>query len=515
MISHDFKEILDKYTNEKVKDYKSSSFALNFRKKLPKTISKLINNENFIVKASCGYINWAKYPWISIKHKSFDSSNESLFIYYIFNVESSSISLFIRPKLEEYGDYISVKDILFDKLKSYDVEDFKICNDNDSFILLSKNYNYDEFDDSILKNDLNKIIRIYNKLSDVLRNFFDNSSIEVKEYNFIFEDSIFSDENIISPTDTLFRRERVIFSENKSKVNIADIKTENIVKNIYPNEINNVEEFFTDELINKIIKCDITPNDYNDILIDIKFNSMESLLSIIRMNNINLFELPIKDKILLYSKSFTSTEYKSIGKLLGSYSFNKIQIDDRLPNPLIITSIIHELSHFLLEKILKEVLMKILNTNDTPLISSYVKILLEDNDLNYLLDEFCAHTVEGRFALYGFQDYSSFKYKLNEISHLYSKEDIDYALILANTFAYDIKDILENFIDEMLREQIKEEFLKLNEEPKYDALDFEIESKIENNYFIESLALILTSGIGEAVNQIDKLERYMDKFESY
>ena len=120
--------------------------------------------------------------------------------------------------------------------------------------------------------------------------------------------------------------------------------------------------------------------------------------------------------------------------------------------------------------------------------------------------------MEGRFALYGYQDYSSFKYKLNEISHLYSKEDIDYTLILANTFAYDIKNILEDFIDENLREDIKGEFLKLNDNPKYDALDFEIESKIENNYFIEALALILTSGVGETINQIDKLERYMDKF---
>ena len=156
--------------------------------------------------------------------------------------------------------------------------------------------------------------------------------------------------------------------------------------------------------------------------------------------------------------------------------------------------------------------MKVLDTNNTPLISSYIKILLEDNDLNYLLDEFCAHTVEGRFALYGYQDYSSFKYKMDEISHLYSEDDLDYVLILANTFAYDIKSILENFIDEKLRDDIKKEFLNLRDQPKYEPLDLEIESKIENEYFIKSLALLLASGVGEAVNQIDKLERYMYKF---
>lgn len=72
-------------------------------------------------------------------------------------------------------------------------------------------------------------------------------------------------------------------------------------------------------------------------------------------------------------------------------------------------------------------------------------------------------------------------------------------------FVYDIKDILEDFIDEKLREDIKEEFLKFNDQPKYEPLDFEIESKIENDYFIESLALILTSGIVEAINQRDKI----------
>lgn len=512
MLSQDFKEILNEYTNEKVKDYKTSSFALNFREKLPKNISKLINNNNFIVKASCGYINWAKYPWIGIKHESFDSSHESLFIYYLFNCESSSISLFIKPKLEEYDDYVQVKELLLNSLKNYNINDFKICNDNDSFILLSKNYNYGELDDLILKNDLNNIINIYNNLFDTFKNFFINSSSEMNNYKSIFDDPIFADKNIVSSTDTLFRRERVAFTEITPKTNVIEVNTKPIIKNRYANEINNIEEFFTDNIINKIVECDISIDDYNNILDDIKLDQIESLMNIIRLNNINISELSIKDKVLLYSKSFTQTEYKSVGKLLGSYSFNKIQIDDRLPNPLIMTSIIHELSHFLLEKILKEVLMKVLDTNDTPLISSYVKILLEDNDLNYLLDEFCAHTVEGRFALYGYQDYSSFKYKLDEISHLYSEDDLDYVLILANTFAYDIKSILEDFIDEKLRDEIKKEFLNLRDQPKYAPLDFEIESKIENEYFIKSLALLLASGVGDAVNQIDKLERYMDKF---
>ena len=157
--------------------------------------------------------------------------------------------------------------------------------------------------------------------------------------------------------------------------------------------------------------------------------------------------------------------------------------------------------------------MKILRTNDTPLISSFIKILLEDNDLNYLMDEYCAHTVEGRFALYGYQDYSSFKYKLDEISHLYSKDDIEFTLVVANTFAYDIKDILEDFLNENLRQEIKEEFLHIADNPNYEALDLEIESRLNYVQIDDEIKFILTSGFGESVSQMEKLQRYMAKYD--
>lgn len=512
MLSNDFKEILDNYANEKSKDFKTSQFALNFREKLVESISKFIDNDDLIVTASCGYINWAENPWINIGHNGFNSSNESLLIYYKFNIESSSISLFIKPKLEEYEDYVSINNLLYKHLKNLNIFDFKICRNNNSFILLYKNYNYDDLDNILLKKDLDIIVGIYNGLCGVFRNYLKNTSNALNKHESIFDNSLFFDENIINENDVLFRRERILYKEITPKINIIDIKTTYLIENSYKNQISDIDEFFTDDVIDKIIKCKININDYNNILEDIKLNNFESLLNIVSLYNLNINELSTRDKVLLYAKSFTNVEYKSVGRVLGSYSFNTIKIDDRLPNPLIITSIIHELSHFLLEKILKEVLMKILDTNDTPLISSYVKILLEDNDLNYLFDEYCAHTVEGRFALYGYQDYSSFKYKLNEISDLYSKEDINYALILGNTFAYDIKNIIEEFIDEDLREKIKDEFLKLSEKPNYEPLDLEIESKIENENFIESLPLILVTGVAECLNQKDKLERYMKKF---
>ena len=483
MLDDCFKEILDKYEKEKTKSFKNNELVYKIRNNIPKELLKFLDDD-FVVKAACGVNSWPKSPWVTIIHNTFDSTQEALILQYNFDIKKSEMSLSVLLRLKDADESISIKDFLLNQLKDIRLNDFTLNKKDISNVLLSKKYSHNQINDVLLKNDLDYIIPIYKKLSQRLISYRSNENYSNTNINKKEEISTINDINIVYTTDKTY---------NKNLIT--------------------TKELFTDENIDKIIRCDISIDEYEEILFNIKRTSKTNLSMIIKKYNLNLNELSTKDKILLYSKSFTQTEYKSVGKLLGSYSFNKIQIDDRLANPLIITSIIHELSHFLLEKILKEVLMKILNTNDTPLISSYVKILLEDNDLNYLLDEFCAHTVEGRFTLYGYQDYSSFKYKLDEISHLYSKEDIDYTLILANTFAFDIKGILEDFIDEKLRDNIKDEFFNLKEQPKYEPLDFEIESKIENNYFIESLALILTSGVGEVINQEDKLERYMDKFE--
>lgn len=511
MISEQFKYILDNYNNERLTDYKISQFSVRFRDKLPKILSEFISNDNFNVKAVCGFINWVDYPWISIKDQKFESEQESLLIYYKFNPDNSTTTLSIAPKLEECKYYGDVKKISSDYLHESNTNDFQISEENE-FTLLSKTYEYDDLIDSQLKKDLNFIISIYNDLSDFLLDIiYENEELEKKQ---IFDEYLFS-EKLIVKEEFPFKKMRVAYGKITPKIKVKNIETSYLKNDCYSNNLNSIEEFFTDKNIERIIECDVSYDDYLQILTDIKLNSSETFNNLINLYNLDFNELSIRDKVLLFSKSWVNTQFKSVGKLLGSYSFNTIKIDDRLSNSLIITSIIHELTHFLLEKILKEILMRILNTNDTPLISSYIKILLEDNDLNYLLDEFCAHTVEGRFALYGFQDYSSFNYKLNEISHLYSKEDIDYALVIANTFAYDIKDIIEEFIDDDLREDIKDEFLKLNSQPNYEPLKLEIESKLENNDFIESIAIILTSGIGEALNSGEKLERYMKKYEHF
>lgn len=512
MLEYCFKEILDRFEYEKTQAFKGNEFALKIRNEVAAKVSNLLD-DNFTVKANCGLYSWAKSPWITIIDTSFDSAQESLILQYDFNTKENEMSLSLIFKHEDVSEYASLKQFLILNIGDVNLNEFTVNENNASGIILSKKYSYNQINDKKLRGDLDSIIPVYKHLAQCFKNYFDDEPLCAIDDEY----SLDMDMDKLDKKDLSYAYicEKKALKMHACKLSVSDISVQYLRDEKYENNMTSPEKFFSDKFINQIIRCDITLDEYEEILSNIKNTSKTLLSGIIAENDIDLNDLNIKDKILIYSKSFTETEYKSIGKLLGSYSFNKIRIDDRLPTPLIITSIIHELAHFLLEKILKEVLMKILKSNDTPLISSYVKILLEDSDLNYLLDEFCAHTVEGRFALYGFQDYASFKYKLNEISHLYSQDDIDYALLIANTFAYDIKDILEEYIDEDLREEIKDEFLRLNDKPEYEPLDLEIESRLDGDDFIEALALILTSGIGEAVNQQDKLSRYINNYQSY
>lgn len=459
MFAGDFIEILTTYNMQKTKSFNNNPLVLKIRNEIPEKISELLD-KSLTVKAACGVSSWPKSPWITIIHKRFSSSQEALIIQYNFDIDNKTATLAVISRRMQDDDSNLILRSYLNNLSLNDFKPFK----NNSF--LSKTYEFDQINDYNLTKDLKNISEIYKEMCDI------------------------------------------IFNQDKAQIN--EIPNRNQIKDKYQNSIS-PDEFFKRENIEKIMRCDITVSDYKNILDTVR--NENSLKKIIEENDINLDDLAIKDRILLYSKSYVDTEYKSVGNLLGSYSFNKILIDDRLPSPLIITSVIHELSHFLLEKILKEVLMKILNTNDNPLISGFIKITLEDSDLNYLADEYCAHCVEGRFTLYGFQDYSSFTYKLSEISDLYSREDVEYALVIGNTFAYDIKDILEEFIDEKQREEIKREFLTLRDLPDYMPLDLEIESRLEDEDFIEAIAIILSSGIAEVINQGEKLERYMNKYE--
>ena len=440
----DFNQILNKYETEKNKSIKASFFASkiqnNFAKDVYDFVKNIVNNPNikYSVKSSIGVNSWANMPVISIVNDDiFDSYQEGLHINYTFNTKSSKVYLSINPKSKNNDQYFGLKNLLIEKLKksNFNLSSDLIIGDNtiDEYSILLKEYNKSDINESTLIKDMEYFLSLYPQLCNV---YLDNKNSDFSTVEFESSGSKNVLESIIN---------------NKSELNSVMNYTNNPFKffNVYKylNDINEVEVLFNDENLDKLNEFNFTYDDYKNIISSIIDSFNQSLTDIFNKYSLNDYfeELSTCDQIIIFAKSFTKVKYKSLGTPLGYLSFNTINIEDRLPAPLIITTIIHELSHFLLSEILEQIVMKVLNTNRTPLIESYVFIMLQE-DLWYLLDEFCAHTVEGRFAPYKYQDYGSYEYKLKEVSKANSKQDINFSLAIANTFARDIKTIFEHFI---------------------------------------------------------------------
>ena len=299
---------------------------------------------------------------------------------------------------------------------------------------------------------------------------------------------------------------------------IKDIKTHpNQFYNFknYSNKFNEISQLLSSENIDKLDNFSLSQAQFDKILENIKATYKEILNNIIDEYHINLDNQKPLEKVLLFSKSFVKTDYKEGGGDLGHFLFNEIYIDDRATDALQITTIIHELSHFLLAEILEQVVSIILDSQKTDAIEAFVCYTLVKDKFNYLVDEYCAHTVEGRYALLGYQDYGSYIQAREDFLNEYSEDYIDVAMGIGNTFASYIKDIMASFIDENLREEIKEEFLKINDSPRYPNLQYETSEIFEWERFSKAIQLMLSKKLDDILNNdsdFERLEQYAVKF---
>ena len=207
---------------------------------------------------------------------------------------------------------------------------------------------------------------------------------------------------------------------------------------------------------------------YEDLLEDIPQDKRQSM--------------DILSKIALITLAFTKISYKSRGAELGSYSFNLINIDDRLDKANQISALIHELTHHIVAEIYEQALMYILEAKKTDVLEAFVWFALVCRPTAALMDEYCAHTVQGRFIPHGYQNYGSFNHLLGEHFDPKKKEDrnaVHSQLVIGNSLAEDIIRILESFITPQLREEIKEQFKKdFNYPPSYDQILLETEETL-------------------------------------
>lgn len=295
----------------------------------------------------------------------------------------------------------------------------------------------------------------------------------------------------------------------EEKIRVRDIRTNPKFTFKGKYEFNEFKQIFTEDNFTRINELTFSIDDYDDIISSIKMTALKIMDDLIKSNELFLDELDILDSVLLFSKSFITVEYKSHGQELGYFELDKITIDDRQSRSLQITTLIHELSHFLLKEIFTQIICRILDCTKNSFVEAIAVFILSYSPFTQLIDEYAAHTVEGRFAIYGYQDYSSFLQIEKSLDGEMDECEIEITKSIGNTFAVSIKDILESFIDDDLRDDIKTQFKSdVFERPDYEMLRLENCNKLTDEGLIKSIWLILTDGFAQASLNINKLEEY-------
>ncbi len=117
------------------------------------------------------------------------------------------------------------------------------------------------------------------------------------------------------------------------------VKNEYLIKKYYEN----FEDVFTDDNCKAL--DDLTVEGHNTIIKNIADMGHDHLEKY--YENSNRRNLTILEKIKVLTQAYCEINYKSSGAELGSYSFNSINVDDRLDDSNQIATLIHELSHHL------------------------------------------------------------------------------------------------------------------------------------------------------------------------
>ena len=304
-------------------------------------------------------------------------------------------------------------------------------------------------------------------------------------------------------------------TENKSTNNKCDKCGEFLLKPelFRPRSEEQFRYMFPDK--NKKAIGQITVESYNTVINNIIYMGRAHLDEIIQTNHINVAELSILNKIALFTQAYVKICYKTTGADLGHYAYNSIAVDDRLFPSQQIATLIHELTHHLFSEIIEELLMYVWECGKSDTIEAFAWFTVINNPLVTLTNEYCAHTVEGRFIPHGYQNYGSFNKILNEqFNPETDKEKVDLALLFGNTIAHDIIYILEGFIGPGLRDEIKQQFKEDTFPPRYDQIILETNNLMQDDFKVKTLTDIMISGFeaAQSRNFDEILQNYKNTF---
>ena len=258
-------------------------------------------------------------------------------------------------------------------------------------------------------------------------------------------------------------------------------------RNLELKKYNRFEEILTDKNLSILQNHNFTEDDYNTILENIQEMGHYNLDKITQSGEYSFNT--ILSKIAAITAAYAPVNYKSRGAELGSYAFNLINVDDRLDSANQIATLIHELTHHLVSEIFEQILMYVWEVKKTDALEAFVFFSLTCNPIHLLVNEYCAHSVEGRFVPHGYQNYGSFNNVLAQSFDI--EKDIEIVVhcsIYGNTLANDLTKVMESFINENLRDEIKRQFKKdFQYPPKYDQILFERKEIMSPESLIDSI----------------------------
>lgn len=226
---------------------------------------------------------------------------------------------------------------------------------------------------------------------------------------------------------------------------------ENILEPVKVEEI----DFFLEnyDYYNSLLEnYDFTPEKYNQFLDDI-------------FRNVDVKKIKgdsIKEVILSYASNFADCIPKSRSLFYGYCEGDILYYDDRLNDAIQTITIIHELSHVLLYKLVLYLFCDIFNVKPSSMMKGFAWFFL-DFQVFHVLNEYIANSVESSFAPFQHHNYGSFWNVYKDVD--LEDDELQVVFLLGNAIVDDFVTRLSNFINLDLRKQIEIQYIKDRENP--------------------------------------------------
>jgi len=208
VIADDFKEILDKYPEEKENSPKNNLFAIDKRKEFEKNLDdfleKVVDVGDYKRKLTfkTPFGQWRTFPWLGIRNINVAKNfKKGLYIWIGFYHETKKLYISINQGLtdsvgkkiltqraEELSNEITIENDFLSHKEGLNVKNDKEYSGKTAIV--SKVYQYDEINEKTLEKDLKKLIEIYEELIPKYK-----ETIEFESNGNIWEDLLKKESN--------------------------------------------------------------------------------------------------------------------------------------------------------------------------------------------------------------------------------------------------------------------------------------------------------------------------------